>query len=574
VNGDERRADAGQVWPTWPATPGIPIALEAWSRPVRSSTSLLRGATVIGAAFVLSRLLGLVREMILAGQFGTSGVKDALVAAFLIPDLLFLIIMAGSFGSAFIPVFAGFLGRGREEDAWRLASTVLTLAALTMLAAGILVFVFAAPLIDLIAGNLSPTDAALAADLMRVLLLSPVFLGLGIAAKGILEGHERFTLPALAPVVYNVAIVLGALLLVPRFGPIGVAIGVAAGAVGHLLIQVPGLIRAGMRFRPSLDPRTPGLAEVGRLLGPRLVGQAAFQLNFIAVYAFANALGEGPLSALNFAWLLLMLPHGVLALSISTVAFPAMARLYEQRRFPELRNTFARALRPLIFLSLPAAVTLFFFRTAIVQLLYQRGAFDAASTRLVADAVAFFAAGLVGYALVEVVTRAFYAMHDTRTPVIIGVAIVVANVALCALLVHEFGHAALAFSLSLTTTVEAFVLFAVLRGRFGGLGLRDAGWLMRVLVATIVMILVTALVAPWVTAATVPAAAGWPVRLAFLLYATLVVGACYLVVAYLLRIPELTQVVDQTAGRFPYARRFVGKTERTQQGAPANQPYA
>jgi putative peptidoglycan lipid II flippase len=426
----------------------------------------------------------------------------------------------------------------------------LTISALLLVVFGVVTFIFAGPMIRyLIAPGMAPEYQAVAVDLMRLLLLQPLFLGLGIAAKGILEGQDRFNLPALAPVVYNLLIVAGILFLTPSYGIAGVAIGAVLGAIGHLLVQVPGLIRSGIRFRPSLDLETAGVMEVGRLLGPRIIGQAAFQINFIAVNWFASMTGEGRVTALNTAWQLLMLPYGVLALSISTVIFPTMARLYEQGNILELRATFGRGLRPLLVLTLPAAMILFFFRTAIVQSIFEHGAFTAVSTALVAAPLAVFALGLVGYAVAEVLTRAFYAMHDTRTPVIAGVAVIVLNIALSALLVGRFGHVALALSLSATTTVEAVVLLLILRRRIGvnlGIGM---GWLARVLAATLVIGGVCWLVAPWATAATAPGAGPRLAQLALLAYALAVAGAGFLVAAYVLRLPELRQLWDRLPAR-------------------------
>ncbi|MFM9105897.1 MAG: murein biosynthesis integral membrane protein MurJ [Chloroflexota bacterium] len=430
-----------RTWPTWPA-PGVPVAIEEWRNPRKpesgAGASLVRSAGIVAIAFVLSRVLGLVREIILSRMFGTSPEYSAYVSAFRVPDLLFLIIMAGSFGSAFIPVFSGLMGKGDRADAWRLASTVLNLSAIVLAVAGALAFVFAGPIVTgIVARGAAPEVQEITVNCMRILLLSPVFLGLGIAAKGILEGQDRFTLPAFAPVVYNVATILGALLLGPRLGVYGVAIGVVAGALCHLAIQVPGLVASGLAWRPAVDLSAPGLKEVGRLLGPRVIGQAAFQINFIAVTSLAWRSGEQSVSALNYAWQLLMLPPGVLALSISTVVFPTMARLWEAGDRAGMRAAFGRALKPLLFLSAPAAVALFFFRTSIVQTLFQGGAFTGESTKLVAAPLAWFAAGLVAYAAVEVLTRAFYAMHDTVTPVAAGIAIIVLNIARGAALVER-----------------------------------------------------------------------------------------------------------------------------------------
>ena len=531
------------------------------ANPVALTTgrSLARSASIVGLAFVASRILGLGREVILAREFGTSGEFDAYVSAFRVPDLLFLIIMAGSFGAAFIPIFSGFLGRGDRVRAWRLASAVLNLSALTMLVAAFLAFVFAGPLIRwVVAPGLEPEYHDTAVTSMRILMLSPVLLGLGIAAKGILEAQDRFTLPALAPVFYNLSIIVGALVLAPTYGVYGVAWGVAAGATGHLLVQVPGLLSSGMRYRPVLSRHVDGLAEVARLLAPRVVGQAAFQINFIVVNALASNAGEGHVSALNYAWQLMMLPHGVLALSISTVIFPTMARLYDQGRVTELRATFANAIRPLLFLTLPASIGLFLFRTSIVQSMFQFGAFDERSTRLATAPLAFLALGLAGYALAEVLTRAFYAMHDTRTPVIAGVATIVLNVALGATLVGRYGHAALAFSLSLTTAIEAFVLLVILGRRIGGSLAAFADWFGRVATASAAMALVTFGMAVPLERATEPGTAPRVVQILLLLYAVAVAVFTYAAAASLLRVPELERVTNALTSRLPFARRWLG----------------
>jgi len=545
-----------QQWPTWPGTPGIPMAPEAWRRGAQARPTMARNALIVAAALVGSRLLGMLREVIIANRFGTSGETSAYVAAFRVPDLLFLVIMAGAFGSAFIPVFARFLVRGEEEEAWRLASVVLNLAAIGVAAAAAAAFLAAEPIVRyLVAPELAPEYQALTVDLMRLLLLSPVLLGLGIAAKGILEANERFLLPSLSPLVYNLAIIAGALLLTPAFGIFGLAIGVVVGAAGHALVQLPGLLRVGMRYRPVLSLRTPGLGEVGRLLLPRVIGQSAFQINFIVVTNLASRLGDAEISGLNFAWQLMMLPHGVLALSISTVAFPAMARLYGDGRLDELRATFGRALRPLLFLSLPAAIGLYFFRTAIVQSLFQTGAFSAASTALVAPVLAVFALGLVAYAAVEILTRAFYAMHDTRTPVVAGVATIALNIAIGYAVVDRYGLPGLAAGLSISTALEGAVLLAILGRRLGLPGAAAWSWLGRVVAAAFATVALAWLVAPLVTAATAPGVAPRPIQLLLLAYAVGVVAASYGVAAWLLRVPEVDQVVGQVTRRLPLGRR-------------------
>ncbi|MGH2616857.1 MAG: murein biosynthesis integral membrane protein MurJ, partial [Thermomicrobiales bacterium] len=490
-------------WTTWPRQ-GAPVSEREWGTR-RRRASLTRSAGIVAAAFIVSRVLGLVREIVLARQFGTSEALSAYVSAFRIPDLLFLVVMAGAFGSAFIPVFSGLLGDGEDAAAWKLASVTLNISGVIVILLSAVTWLAAPELVrTIVAPDASPSAQALTTDLMRLLLLSPVFLGFGIAAKGILEGQDLFTLPAVAPIIYNAATIVGAVLLGPRIGVTGVAVGVVAGALGFLLVQLPGIVRSGLRYSPSFDPRAKGVGEVARLLAPRLIGQAAFQINFIAVTNLAWRTGEQSVSALNYAWQLLMLPHGILALSISTVILPTLSRLWQGGEMESFRATLGGALRPLLFLSLPAAVILFAFRTSVVQTLLQTGAFSAESTALVAAPLAFLAAGLVSYAVVEALTRAFYAMHDTRTPVIAGIIIIAINIALGLALLEPMGYLGLALALSASTTIEAVILAAVLSRRIGGVSPSIRAWSVRLLAATAVTAFVAAVLAPPLAEATLP----------------------------------------------------------------------
>ncbi len=537
-------------------TAPIPVPLQTETVPASASAAkpaLARSAAIVAIAFVVSRVLGLFREVIVAYHFGTGGISDAYVAAFRIPDLLFLVIMAGSFGSAFVPVFAGFMGRGDEDRAWRLASAVLTWSVLIVASMAVLIFLLAGPLVRyVVVPGLAPEFQSTTINLMRLLLLSPILLGLGIASKGILEAQDRYVLPALAPLVYNLSIIAGGLFLVPYFGIYALGIGVVVGAACHFAVQMPGLLRSGIRFSPTLDRTTEGLGAVWRLLLPRVLGQAAFQINFIVVTFFASSVSNGAAAALNFAWQLLMLPHGVLALSISTVIFPSMSRLYEQGRLDELRAMFFQAMRPLFFLTVPASIGLFTFREPIIRVTLRFGSFDERSVQLVASAVAYFALGLVFYAFVEVLTRVFYAMRDTKTPVIAGLSTIALNIVLCAVLVGPLGIAGLALSLSLTTAFEGVILAAVLMIR---LGFRDAGlgfWLFRLLLAAGVIAVVVAGLSGPLDDVTRGDSSSALVRTIFLLAAMGIAGVAYGIGALLAGLPEAERVValvQQRAGR-------------------------
>jgi putative peptidoglycan lipid II flippase len=528
-----------------PTPPSSPIARIATS-------ALARNAAIVGVAYILSRILGLLRESILANRFGTTGDMSAYVSAFRIPDLLFLVVMAGAFGAAFIPVFGEFLTKGDDDKAWQLASAVLTWSAIAVLALCVICFVFARPLMWLVSPGFDKETEDTAVELMRILLLSPVFLGLGIAAKGILEAQNQFTLPAIAPLLYNTATIIGAWWFAPKYGIHAVAWAVIIGAAGHFAIQVPGLIRSGIQFRPTLDRQIEGLREVWRLFGTRVIGLAAFQINFVAVNAFASQTHDGHVAALNYAWQLLMLPHGVLALSVSTVIFPTLASLYSQGKKEEFRSTFERALRPLLFLMFPASVGLLLLGDPIVRLIFESGQFDDASTNIVVQPLAWFAVGLVGYGLTEVLTRIFYAMKDTRTPVITTVLTIVLNLFLCALFVRSLEHSGLALALAITTACEATIMMLFLKKRIGHVVSSGFwAWLARVLGATLGMAVVILISVPWLKGAQANLGSHSPMLFLIVAYAFGLYILAFLAFAWILRIPELRQLAGKITNRLP-----------------------
>jgi putative peptidoglycan lipid II flippase len=506
-----------------------------------------RSAALIGLAFVVSRLLGIARDTLLSRRFGAGSELDAYYAAFRIPDLVFLGVMSIAFGAAFIPVFGGYLNRGDSERAWRLASAVVELAVILTLILCAAAFVFAGVLMrNVIAPDLPASVQPDAVSTMRLLLLSPIFIGLGIAAKGILESQDLFALPAIAPVAYNAAIIFGVVALAPTWGIQGVAAGAVIGAALHLAVQIPGVIRSGFSFLPSLRPLgVEGVREVLGLLGPRVIGQAAFQINFIWVTSLASQAGEGRVSAMNLGWQMLMLPHGLIALSISTVIFPRMARLFEEGRTAEMRNVFTQSLSPMLFLTIPASIGLYEFRFGIVEALFQYGRFDAVDTILVASAIQFLAYGLVFYALVEVATRIFYAMKDTRTPVVAGITIIVINMAIGYALLDRLGHLGLAIGLSISTAVEGLILLAILRKRIGGLDPAFGGWLGKVLLATAAMTGMAEVVVHYLNQIVVRPDTSTLLTLSMVGYAIVVVGATYFVAAWILRIPEAMVMIGR-----------------------------
>ena len=449
---------------------------------------IARAAGLVMALFVVSRALGLLREMVISHQFGTGGDLDAYLAAFRLPDILFQIVAGGALASAFIPTFSAYLAHKDERGAWRLASAVINLVLLVTLFAGALAALLAPWLVrTIIAPGFEPAQQALTSDLMRLMLVTPVVFGVSGVVMGILNARQHFLLPALAPILYNLGIIAGAVGLAPSMGVRGLAVGVVAGAFAHLFIQIPGLIHHGLRYTPTLGLHNPGVREVGRLMLPRMLGLAAVQINFLVNTILASGLVEGSLAALNYAWLLMLLPQGIFAQSVATAAFPTFSTQAAKGQRDGMRSTLAATLRAVLYLALPAAVSLVVLPELLVQLIFQRGAFTETSTQMVAWALALFALGLPAHSVVEIVVRAFYALHDTRTPVMVGIAAMVLNVLLSLGFISMFEavgwmpHGGLALSNSLATTIEMIVLLAIIRRRLGGLeGRRMASSLARI----------------------------------------------------------------------------------------------
>jgi putative peptidoglycan lipid II flippase len=449
------------------------------------------------ASFVASRLLGLVRNAVLAAYYGASDDYAAYLAANSVADTVFQVLAGGVMGAAFIPVFTRYLEQGDERGAWRLASSAITLAALLTGLVALILALLARPLAAGLAAGRDPAFQELTASLLRPLLLAPVLFAVSAFLTSIVNSFQRFFWAALAPLVYNLGIIAGAALLHERYGIHAVALGVLAGAVGHLVVQLPDLWRVGARLRPTLDWRHPGVREVGRLMVPRMFALGVAQLNKVAGVFFALLLAASSLPHLEYAWLVVMVPLGVFGMAVSTAVFPALAREGAAARLDELQALFSVSLRMILFLTLPAAVGLVVLGSPIVRLLFERGEFTGADTRAVVLALACYALGLPAHSLVEIVNRAFYALHDTLTPVKAAAVAVGAHLLLSAGVVELARHGALpadrayaglALANAAAATCEAALLLAWLRGRLPALALGSlVGGGVRYVLAAVVM---------------------------------------------------------------------------------------
>lgn len=443
-----------------------------------ANRQIARAAGTVLITFVVAQLVGLLAKILLTNAFGTQGTLDAYLAANRFSETLFNLIAGGALGSAFIPTFSTLLARNDREGAWRLASAICNLILIVLTAVSLLSALFAPWVVRnlLAAGFTDPAKQALTAQLLRIQLPSAVIFGLSGLVMGILNANQRFLFPALTPALYQVGIIFGVEVLAPRMGIYGVAWGVVIGSGLHLLVQLPQLFRLpGARFTPSLGLHSADVREVLLLMGPRLVGVAVVQLNFWANTLIASYQPEGSYSAITIAFALMLMPEAAIAQSIAIAALPTFSAQVARGQPEQMRRSLASTLRGLLLLAIPASAGLMLLRRPIVALIYQRGAFTAHSTDLVAWALLWYAAGLVGHCVVEVVSRAFYALHDTRTPVMIGVVAMLLNIGLSLLFSNVFSriglppHGGLALANSLATFLETAGLLVLMRRRLKGL---------------------------------------------------------------------------------------------------------
>ncbi len=460
---------------------------------------IARAATLLTVAYLANGLLGLLRQILIYGTFGTSRELDAYWAAFRIPDLLFTLLAGGALISAFLPVFTAHLARGEEASAWRLASAVLTTVALLVGGCAVLASLAAPSLVRLLLAPEVPLpQRQLTASLMRVMLIPPTVFGVSGVVMGILQAHQRFLWTALAPIMYNLGIIAGVLFLAPIGGVHGLAWGVVLGAFLHLLIQAPGWWQVRGRYRPRLGWGDPDVREVVALMLPRMLGLAAVQINFLVNTRLVSGLGAGYLAALNLAWQLMLQPQIILAQAVATAAFPTFSALAARAERAALRRTVGETLGLLLGITFPIAAGMILLRRPLIAALFQRGAFGATSTEWTAQALQFYALGLPAHAGVELLARTFYALHDTRTPVGVGVGAMALNVALSLAWIGPLGHGGVALANTVATTLEGLTLLLLLARRLEGLEAARWGRILgQTGAATLAMSLVLWPMAPW-----------------------------------------------------------------------------
>jgi putative peptidoglycan lipid II flippase len=460
------------------------------------SPRLARSAGVFGLATMASRILGLVRDVVLAFYFGATDAADAFRVAFRVPNLLRDLFAEGAMSAAFVPTFTRTLTTDGRASAWRLASSVINAL---VLVTGLLVLagiVFAPELVGLFAGNFAevPGKLSLTIYLTRVMMPFLTLVALAAVLMGMLNSLGHFFVPALSPAMFNVATIAIAVVGIPLAPALGiepivlVAISTLVGGLGQLALQWRPLLREGFQYRPVLDVRDRGLRQILFLMGPGTLGLAATQINVFVNTVLATGQGTGAVTWLDLAFRLMYLPIGVFGVSIAAAATPAVSRMAAAANLAGMRSTVAQAIALMLSLNVPATVGLIVLARPIVELIFQRGNFSAADTDATAAALQFYALGLVGYSVVRIVSPTFYALDMSRVPVVASVGSVVANVLLNVSLVQVMGYRGLALGTSVTALLNAGVQLGLLRRELHGVELpRLLSAFARILIAALMM---------------------------------------------------------------------------------------
>lgn len=438
--------------------------------------------------------MGLVRDRILASRFGASDILDVYYISFQIPDLLFNLLAVGAVSTAFIPLFIEYETKKSKEEAWKLTSNFLHLL-LAILFVGVAILFMLTPwLVDIIAPGFDEGKRYMATVFTRVMLLSPLLFAFSMVAGSVLQASNRFLAFSLAPLAYNLGIIIGAVFLEPAFGPLGLAEGVVLGALLHLAVQLPALFKSGFRWVKIFDYKEKGTRRILKLILPRSFGLAAAQMNWMILNGLATTLGVGTVSALNFALNLQYVPIALVGISAAVASFPTMSReaISDGKTFS---SRVSRTLNNILLLVVPMSFLFFYLREDVVRILLGSGLFGPKDVGLTADILGFFIIGVFAQSIIPILARSFYATQNTRIPVLAGIISVGASIFLAFRLIDGWGVLALPLSYASMGILNCLILLTLLNRRLAGFSLsRLAVNFSKITYTSIIMVLVLTLV--------------------------------------------------------------------------------
>lgn len=441
------------------------------------SENIHRATIIVMLMLFLSRILGFIREMIVAKVYGRNYITDSFFAAFTIPDVMFYLLVGGALSSGFMPVFTSYIARDDEEGAWKAANTFTTVALIFILIFNILGITFARYLVPVVAKGFAkdPRAFELTIKLTRIMFTAVTFTVLAGLTRGVLNSYKIFTSPSVGPVLYNVGMILGALLLGKKLGIYGISIGVVVGAVMNFAVQVPDFKRVGKRFRLELDIKNEGYKKMLRLMVPAIIGLSISQINLVVNQNIASVLDEGSITALRYANRIMLLPLGIFAMGIATTIFPTLNMQVARHEMREYKDTLSLGFRTVMFITIPSTVGMIALNVPIVRLLFKIGKFTEQDVKITAYALAFYSLAVAGQSAVQIITRGYYAIQDTKTPVKIGALTVLINIILNLIFVRSSRLAigGIALSYSITSILNMFMLYRKLGKKLDGLRTRE-----------------------------------------------------------------------------------------------------
>ncbi|OGV96802.1 murein biosynthesis integral membrane protein MurJ [Microgenomates group bacterium RBG_16_45_19] len=445
----------------------------------RQHSSILSAAAIITASSLLSSLLGLLRNRLLVGEFFGSPLSrmqlDAYWVAFRLPELVFQILVIGSLSAAFIPVFAKHLKQNRTE-AFAIASSVMNIVLLVFAAVAGVIFIWAVPFTRLFTStNFAEWQILLAAQLTRIMLLAQFFFAISNFLTGAIQAEHRFLIPALSPSAYNLGIILGTVLLAPMIGIYGPTIGVVVGALLHLLMQIPLARTLGFVYRPKILLKQAGVVEMLRLMPPRIFAISVNQIELFATVFFATALPSGSLTIMNIATQLMSAPIRIFSVPMGQASLPFLSKTAADGEASQFKQTFLQSFHQVLFIALPAGMLLLILRIPLVRLAYGAAEFPWAATVLTGKVVAILALSVFASASIHVLTRVYYALHDTKIPLWIALISVLINISIAYLsvMVYHWGVIGLAFGVTVAALVQMSLLIIKLKPKISGMTMRE-----------------------------------------------------------------------------------------------------
>lgn len=434
--------------------------------------SISIAALMVALSSLLSRFLGIFRDRILGAEFGLGETLDIYFAAFRIPDLIFNLIVLGALSAGFIPIFSQLIRKtsdklNHNKEAWEVANIIISILGFSLIILSGLGIILAPYLMKIITPGFGPEQQALAANITRIMFLSPIFLGISSILGGILQSYKRFFVYSLAPIVYNIGIIFGALFLAPIWGIYGLAYGVVIGAFLHMMIQVPTIFRLGYRHKFNFNYKNNNVLKIATMMVPRTLSLAVGQFNLLVITVIASTLSVGSLSVFNYANNLQIFPVSIFGISFAIAAFPTLSALAFDKK--KLVYNFSSTFRKILFFIVPSTVLLLTLKAQIVRVVFGSGQFDWQDTLLTINTLEFFILSLFAQATIPLLVRMFYVRHNSSTPFFVGLFSAVINVFLSFYLANKMGVAGLALAFSISSIINFILLWIVLRLEIGSM---------------------------------------------------------------------------------------------------------